>query len=52
LAVDGEVIVAAGSQGEIVRVLREEVGGVTYHVRFHGRTLSMPEQVLEPAFND
>lgn len=48
LAINEEIVVAAGSQGEIVRVLRGERDGVIYHVRFAGRTLLVPETVLEP----
>ncbi len=48
LAIDGEIIVAKGSQGEIVKVLREEQNGAQYHVHFPGRTLLVPETVLEP----
>lgn len=48
-AVQGEVIVAAGAEGEILKVLRDGADGVAYHVRFPGRTLQIPEQSLSPA---
>ena len=52
LACKGEIIVTAGNQGEILKVLsREGQDGVMYHVRFCGRTLLVPEKVLEPMLN-
>jgi nitrogen fixation protein NifZ len=48
LAIEGEVIVEGGSQGEIFQVLPEERDGVMYHVLFSGRTLLVPETALEP----
>ncbi len=47
LAVNGEVRVAAGDQGQVLRVLRETPQGVCYQVRFPGRTLQVREDVLE-----
>jgi nitrogen fixation protein NifZ len=47
LSVGGEVIVEAGVQGEVLKVLRDAPGGVAYHVRFPGRTLQVPESVLD-----
>ncbi|HFB2047853.1 MAG TPA: hypothetical protein TECP_00195 [Hyphomicrobiaceae bacterium MAG_BT-2024] len=47
LAVSGEVIARPGDEGQILRVLRNEPGGVFYHVRFPGRTLQVPEISLE-----
>ena len=47
LAVSGEIIAQPGDHGEILRVLRNEPGGVAYHVRFPGRTLQVPETSLE-----
>ena len=47
LSVGGEVIVEAGVQGEVLKVLRDAPGGVAYHVRFPGRTLQVPEGVLD-----
>lgn len=46
LSVQGEVVVTAGDQGEIIKVLRDHPGGVAYHVRFPGRTLQVPESTL------
>jgi len=46
LAIRGEVAVAAGSDGEVLKVLRDAPGGVAYHVRFLGRTLQVPETAL------
>lgn len=47
LAVGGEVIAEPGDEGEILKVLRNQPGGVAYHVRFPGRTLQVPETSLE-----
>lgn len=51
LAVQGEVLVAAGTEGEVLRVLRDAAEGVhegvQYHVHFPGHVLQVPEQVLE-----
>lgn len=46
LSVNGEVLVKPGDEGEILKVLRETP--VKYHVRFPGRTLLVPEDILEP----
>ena len=48
LAVNGEVIVGAGSEGEVFRVIPDQPEEVMYHVVFAGRTLRVPETVLEP----
>ncbi len=48
LGINGEVLVAKGSEGEILKVLRE-LTPLQYHVRFPGRTLQVPEAALEPA---
>ena len=49
LAVNGEIIAAIGAEGEILKVLRhEDPSQVQYHVRFPGRTLQVPENVLSP----
>lgn len=48
LGVQGNVIVEKGTQGEVLKVLRE-LEPLQYHVRFPGRTLQVPEKVLEPA---
>ena len=47
LSVGGQVLVEAGAQGEVIKVLREDENGVQYHVRFPGRTLQVPESVLD-----
>lgn len=46
LAVDGEVLVPAGTEGEVMRVLRDTEQGVQYHVHFPGHVLQVPERVL------
>lgn len=46
LAVEGRVLVEAGTEGEVLRVLREDESGVQYHVHFPGHTLQVPERVL------
>ncbi len=49
LSVNGEIVAAVGDQGEILKVLRhEDPAQVQYHVRFPGRTLQVPEDVLAP----
>jgi len=49
LAVDGEIVAAAGAEGEIIKILRnDDPAQVQYHVRFPGRTLQVPESVLSP----
>ncbi|MDD2686247.1 MAG: nitrogen fixation protein NifZ [Gallionella sp.] len=47
LAVGGEVRAKPGSEGEVLKVLRDEAGGVQYQVIFHDRVLQVPESVLE-----
>jgi len=47
LAVNGQVLVASGDQGQVLRVLRELGTEVSYQVRFPGRTLQVREQALE-----
>ena len=51
LAVSGEVVVDVGVKGEVLKVLRDLPGGVQYHVRFPGRTLQVPESILD-SFKD
>lgn len=51
LAINGEVVVEPNAEGEILKVLRD-TQPVFYHVRFPGRTLQVPESVLEPADAD
>jgi nitrogen fixation protein NifZ len=48
LAIRGEIIIGKGAEGEILKVLRDSQP-LQYHVRFPGRTLQVPESVLEPA---
>jgi nitrogen fixation protein NifZ len=48
LGIQGQVIVDKGMEGEILKVLRDSLP-LHYHVRFPGRTLQVPESVLEPA---
>ncbi|GAB6043878.1 nitrogen fixation protein NifZ [Endothiovibrio diazotrophicus] len=48
LSVAGEVIAERGAEGEILKVIRDqEAERVTYHVRFPGHTLQVPEPLLE-----
>ena len=50
LAVDGEVLVEVGTQGEVMKVLREDPENVRYHINFPGNILLVvPEASLEPA---
>jgi nitrogen fixation protein NifZ len=49
LASNGEVLVEAGSVGEVLKVLRDAPGGVAYHVHFDslpGRPLVVAERAL------
>lgn len=48
LAVGGEVLVPAGTEGEVLKVLRDGGSDVQYHVHFPGHTLQVSETVLEP----
>jgi nitrogen fixation protein NifZ len=48
LGIGGEIAAGKGAEGEILKVLRDS-RPVQYHVRFPGRTLQVPESVLEPA---
>ena len=41
-------VIVAGSEGEVLKVLRDTLP-LLYHVRFPGRTMQVPESVLEPA---
>jgi len=47
LAIQGEIIVAKDSEGEILKVLRD-LEPMQYHVRFPGITLQVPESSLAP----
>lgn len=49
LAVDGEVLVEVGTQGEIMKVMRDDPENVLYHVNFPGNILLIvPEASLDP----
>ena len=48
LAINGEVIAKPGMPGEIIKVLNDDPKDVSYHVRFPGRTLLIPENALKP----
>lgn len=48
LSLRDEVVVPAGSEGEVFKVLRDQPGGVQYHVHFPGgRVLQVPEALLD-----
>jgi nitrogen fixation protein NifZ len=48
LSIRGEVVVPAGNEGEIFKVLRDLPDGVQYHVHFlGGRMLQVPETLLD-----
>lgn len=47
LAVQGEIIAKPGDPGQILKVIRDLPDGPAYHVRFPGRTLQVPEKLLE-----
>lgn len=50
LSINGEVLVALGAVGEVIKVIRDAPGGVAYHVHFDslsGRVLQIPEAALE-----
>ena len=47
LGAAGEVIAYAGTEGEVVRVLRDAPGGPAYHVYINGRTFLVPETALQ-----
>lgn len=48
LGIQGEVVAAKGSKGEVLKVLRDTLP-LQYHIRFPGRTLQVPESILAPA---
>jgi nitrogen fixation protein NifZ len=48
LAIRSEIIVTKGSEGEILKVLRD-TKPLQYHVRFPGKTLLVPETCLAPS---
>lgn len=47
LAVGGEVRATPGMEGEVLKVLRDEDGGVQYQVIFHDHILQVPESTIE-----
>ncbi|MGC2164767.1 MAG: nitrogen fixation protein NifZ [Gallionella sp.] len=47
MTVGGEIRVRPGMEGEIMKVLRDDNNGVSYHVIFHDRVLQVPEAALE-----
>ena len=47
LTVRGEVRATPGAEGEILKVLRDEQGGVQYQVIFYDHVLQVPESALE-----
>ncbi|HUY91864.1 MAG TPA: nitrogen fixation protein NifZ [Pirellulales bacterium] len=47
LGVQGRVVVAVGTEGEVLRVLRHAPGGPAYQVYFDGRTFIVPENALD-----
>jgi nitrogen fixation protein NifZ len=50
LAVEGEVLVEPGTQGEVMKVMRDDPENVLYHVNFPGNILLIvPEASLDPA---
>lgn len=52
LSVAGEVLVALGAIGEVIKVIRDAPGGVAYHIHFDalpGRVLQISESILESA---
>ncbi len=49
LAIDGQVVVAQGCEGEVVRRLGEIRQVPSYHVEFDGRVFQVPETALDPA---
>ena len=51
LAVNGSIVVSAGSQGEIIKVMRSEAG-IAYHVLFSDKVFVVPERGLEPLHTD
>jgi nitrogen fixation protein NifZ len=48
LGIQGRVLVAPGTAGEVMKVIRDAPGGVAYHVHFSGiNTLQVPESALD-----
>jgi len=51
LGVRGNVLVAKGNEGEVLKVIRDDAL-IQYHVAFSGRMLQVPETALAPAHPD
>jgi nitrogen fixation protein NifZ len=51
LGLKGTVLFAKGSEGEIMKVIRDSEH-IQYHVAFQGRMLQVPEAALSPAHPD
>jgi len=49
LSVNGELLVAIDTEGEIEKVIKDEDGVVSYHVRFNQRVFQVMETFLEAA---
>lgn len=49
LALDGKVVVPVGTEGEVLRVRRDDAEDVFYHVLFPGHFLQVPERALAEA---
>ena len=47
LGVRGQVVVAPGTEGEVLKVLRHAPGGPAYQVDFDGRNFIVPETSLD-----
>ncbi len=48
LGIQGRVLVEQGAVGEVLKVIRDAPGGVSYHVYFDGRNpLQVPESALD-----
>lgn len=50
LSVNGEVLVAVGAIGQVIKVVRHAPGGAAYHIHFDslpGRVLQIPEDALD-----
>ncbi|MDX1811042.1 MAG: nitrogen fixation protein NifZ [Gammaproteobacteria bacterium] len=47
LAINGEIIVELGEEGEVLKAFKEPGQMATYHVRFSGKTLLVPESCLD-----
>lgn len=48
LGSQGQIIVAKGTEGEVIKVIRDD-DAIQYHVAFYDRTLQVPEAALAPA---